>query len=308
MDERQESGREEETGSTAGRHGDRELTNLDPEPGNGDPGPGNSDPGRGNGDPGLREGDAEPGEGDHGPRNGEVGSGNGDPGPLEGDLGTGNREPEPRRGDSHPENGDGGDTRQRLLQAARKILAEKGFDGTSVRAVTEAAGANLGAVTYHFESKEKLYHAVLEEVLGPMREQAQLLKGLPFSPLQRLEFFIRGMFQHLSENPDMPRFMVQEIVLGSEPAPPILETVRVVAPVLVGIIQEGQHVGTVREGDPVLMALSALSQPIYLSIMPPVLGREDLKTAGVPQPRTLPEDHAVEFVLRGLEARQEESE
>jgi AcrR family transcriptional regulator len=209
---------------------------------------------------------------------------------------------------SDPGNGEGGDTRQRLLQAARRILAERGFEGTSVRAVTEAAGVNLGAVTYHFESKEKLYHAVLEQVLGPMREQAQVLKGLPFSPLQRMEFFIRGMFQHLSENPDMPRFMVQEIVLGSQPAPPILETVRVVAPILAGIIQEGQHVGTIRDGDPVLMAMSALSQPIYLSIMPPVLAREDLKTAGVPQPRISPEDHAVDFVLRGLEARQEEPE
>jgi AcrR family transcriptional regulator len=228
---------------------------------------------------------------------------------LPGDLQIGSPRSEDLRSSDPPvREGEGGDTRHRLLEAARKLLAQKGFDGTSIRAVTEEAGANLGAVTYHFESKEKLYHAVLEEVLGPMREQARILKGLPFSPLQRLEFFIRGMFQHLSENPDMPRFMVQEIVLGDEPAAPILETVRVVAPVLVGIIQEGQHVGTIREGDPVLMALSALSQPIYLSIMPPVLAREDLKAEGVPQSRVSPEDHAVEFVLRGLAARQEEPE
>ena len=102
--------------------------------------------------------------------------------------------------------------------------------------------------------------------------------------------------------------MVQEIVLGDDPAEPILETIRTVAPVLIGIVQEGQQVGTIRQGDPVLMALSTLSQPIYLSIMPPILDREDIKTAGVPQPRMLPEDHAVEFVLRALEAREEETE
>jgi AcrR family transcriptional regulator len=204
--------------------------------------------------------------------------------------------------------GEGADTRRRLLQAARRLLAQNGYEGTSVRALTEAAGVNLGAVTYHFDSKEKLYHAVLEELLEPMCQQAQLVKGLPFSPLQRLEYFVRGMFQHLAENQDMPRFMVQEIVLGSEPAPPILETLRVVAPVLTGIIQEGQHVGTIRGGDPVLMALSTLSQPIYLSIMRPILRREDLRAAGMPPVRVPPEDHAVEFVLRGLEAREEESE
>jgi hypothetical protein len=65
-------------------------------------------------------------------------------------------------------------------------------------------------------------------------------------------------------------------------------------------------VGTIREGDPVLMALSTLSQPIYLSIMPPVLDRDELMKAGVPQPRLSPEDHAVEFVLRSLVAREED--
>lgn len=198
------------------------------------------------------------------------------------------------------------DTRQRLLRAGRELLARNGFDGTSIRTLTEAAEANLGAVTYHFQSKEGLYHAVLEDVLGPLREQVQLLKEMPVSPLQKLEYFIRGMFQHLRENPDMPRFMVQEIVLGENPAAPLMETVRLVAPVLTGIIQEGQAVGTIRKGDPVLMALSTISQPIYLSIMPPVLARAQEGRSGIPQPRTLPEDHAVEFVLRGLEVREEE--
>lgn len=205
-------------------------------------------------------------------------------------------------GDQLPEE----DTRQRLIRVGRELMARNGFDGTSIRALTEAAGANLGAVTYHFQSKEGLYHAVLEDVMGPLREQVQLLKEMPFSPLQKLEYFVRGMFQHLRENPDMPRFMVQEIVLGENPAAPLMETVRLVAPVLTGIIQEGQAVGTIRRGDPVLMALSTISQPIYLSIMPPVLSRAQGAGGGIPQPRALPEDHAVEFVMRGLEVREEE--
>lgn len=198
------------------------------------------------------------------------------------------------------------DTRDRLIRAGRKLFATEGFRGTSIRALTEEAHANLGAVTYHFESKEKLYHAVLEDVFGPIREQARMLRSLPFSPLQRLEFFIQGMFQQLRDNPDVPRFMVQEIVLGEEPAPPVLDQIGVIVPILIGIIQEGQEVGTIRNGDPVLMALSTISQPIYLSIMPPVLARDDLRRAGVPQPRMSPEDHAVEFVVRGLETREEE--
>jgi hypothetical protein len=106
----------------------------------------------------------------------------------------------------------------------------------------------------------------------------------------------------------MPRFMVQEIVLGEEPSPPVRETVQVVAPVLTGIIQEGQQVGTIRAGDPVLMAMSTLSQPIYLSIMRPIITREEMVAAGVPQPTVSSEDHAVEFVLRSLAIREEDEE
>ncbi len=196
-------------------------------------------------------------------------------------------------------------TRQRLLDAGRRLFAEKGFDGTSVRALTEAAGVNLGAVTYHFESKERLYRSVLDQVLSPMRARAEALKGMRIPPLGKVELFVRGMFQHLRENPDVPRFMVQEVVLGERPSPPIMEAIQTVGLLLIDIIREGQAGGAIREGDPVLLALSTLSQPIYLSIMPPVISRVEMRRAGFPQPRVPPEDHAVEFVMRGLTARKE---
>jgi len=209
---------------------------------------------------------------------------------------------------SRGRDGEAGDTARRLIEAGRKLFASRGFDGASVRALTGEAGTNLGAITYHFESKEELYQAVLEVVLGPVREHLEMLKRMPFSAPQRLEFFIRGMFEHLRENPDMPRFMVQEIVLGENPSPQILKTLQVVVSVLTGIIQEGQAVGTIRAGDSMLMALSTLSQPIYLTLMPALLDREDLRAAGLPRPRSSPEDHAVEFVLRSLLVQEEENE
>ncbi len=48
-------------------------------------------------------------------------------------------------------------TRERLLDTAERLFAERGFAGTSVRDITDTAGANLGAVNYYFQSKENLY-------------------------------------------------------------------------------------------------------------------------------------------------------
>lgn len=55
------------------------------------------------------------------------------------------------------------DTRERILDQAEALFADKGFDGVTVRQITTAARTNLAAVNYHFGSKQKLYLAVFAE-------------------------------------------------------------------------------------------------------------------------------------------------
>lgn len=59
------------------------------------------------------------------------------------------------------------DTRERILLAARRIFAERGFDA-SLREITEAARANTAAVNYYFRSKDELIRSVLELSLAPI--------------------------------------------------------------------------------------------------------------------------------------------
>ena len=60
------------------------------------------------------------------------------------------------------------DTRTQLLDAAERLFAERGYRGTSVRAITDLAGANLAAVGYHFGSKAELLSAVVRRVVEPI--------------------------------------------------------------------------------------------------------------------------------------------
>lgn len=53
------------------------------------------------------------------------------------------------------------DTRQRVIDAASALFAERGFHGTTARDIAERAGVNLAAAHYHFGSKEALYLDVL---------------------------------------------------------------------------------------------------------------------------------------------------
>lgn len=62
------------------------------------------------------------------------------------------------------------DTKQRLLDVAERLFALNGYQGTSLRAITTEAQANLAAVNYHFGSKEALLEAVLQRRLGPLNK------------------------------------------------------------------------------------------------------------------------------------------
>lgn len=80
------------------------------------------------------------------------------------------------------------DTRERLLDAAERCFAEQGYQATSLRELTRAAGVNLAAVHYHFGSKEDLALAVFRRRLGPVnRRRLELLDAAEAADSPSLE-------------------------------------------------------------------------------------------------------------------------
>ena len=65
-------------------------------------------------------------------------------------------------------------SRERILNAAEQLFSEQGISGTSLRAVTRAAGVNLASVHYYFGSKEALLDAVIDRRAKPVNAQRLL--------------------------------------------------------------------------------------------------------------------------------------
>jgi AcrR family transcriptional regulator len=75
----------------------------------------------------------------------------------------------------------GAETRLRILDAAREVLLERGYSGTSTRAVAEQAGVPLSLVHYHFHEKRALLVAVLERQNDELLERQQVMFAAPGS-------------------------------------------------------------------------------------------------------------------------------
>lgn len=89
------------------------------------------------------------------------------------------------------------DTRSRILDAAERLFMEHGFEATSMRMITGAAGVNLASVNYHFGGKEALVQEVFRrrltwlnrERLRELDEAEAQAGGGPVKPHRILEAF-----------------------------------------------------------------------------------------------------------------------
>lgn len=101
---------------------------------------------------------------------------------------------------------------QAILAAAEQEFLSKGFDGARTTSIASAAGVTHAMLHYYFRTKEQLFERILDEKLRLMGESVLAAFGQPNLPLQeRLRDAIVRHFDFIAENPDLPRFIVNEV-------------------------------------------------------------------------------------------------
>ena len=116
------------------------------------------------------------------------------------------------------------DTKSRIIETAEVLFAKHGYEGTSLRDITEAAHVNVAAVNYHFGSKDGLLTALLDRVITPINEERLALlaeyhsDGTP-DLRQVLTAFLLPDLQSIESlrrrNPELPRFVSRMYSDGS---------------------------------------------------------------------------------------------
>jgi len=104
------------------------------------------------------------------------------------------------------------ETRQRVLDAARRLFAERGFHKVTVREITQEARANIAAVSYHFRDKLGLYTEVIELAVADARQQLEVSRapeGTP--PAERLRLYVKTSLERMAAQPQ-GRSLVQSLM------------------------------------------------------------------------------------------------
>lgn len=89
---------------------------------------------------------------------------------------------------------DGG-TKNKIVEVSSKMFFEKGYEGTSVRAIMREVGGEIGLFYYYYESKDALFSDVLENFFEPYKAEfekiAREAQTDPYQPLLRFFMYVK---------------------------------------------------------------------------------------------------------------------
>jgi AcrR family transcriptional regulator len=169
-------------------------------------------------------------------------------------------------------------TRERILVAALHEFADKGFAGGRLDTICAAARANIRMVYHYFTDKAGLYVAVLEHVLGELREEELKLDVDHVAPMDGLLQLFDFTYDHFAAHPRLISLLSGENLLKAQFLKRSSRTPVISSPVLSlfqRLLRRGEADGTLRAGiDPlqlyvVVVALSYfhLSNGYTLSVI-----------------------------------------
>jgi AcrR family transcriptional regulator len=201
---------------------------------------------------------------------------------------------------------DGMEKRNRILQVAGQIYAEKGYARTTSKEICAAAGTDIAAVNYHFGSKGALYDAVLTEAHAHLMKLDDLeiiaqSKGSPESKLRALlGLLLQGSARNTNTMSCGLRTLVREIMAPTSHIAALerkvaLPKIRLFKAIVAGVI------GFTPDHPAVQRAIAFVVMPCVMLTIAPLELRQTILPALSSDPQELLDD-MTSYALAGLDA------
>jgi AcrR family transcriptional regulator len=158
-------------------------------------------------------------------------------------------------------------TSERLIESTRELLWERGYVGTSPKAILERSGAGQGSMYHHFKGKPDLALAAIRRTAEEMRAAAGKVLDGPGSPYQRIEAYLRRERDVLRGCPVGRLTMDPDVVASDDLRAPVDETLDWLRERIAGIVEEGKERGEFApslDGEEIAAAVVATVQGGYV--------------------------------------------
>lgn len=113
------------------------------------------------------------------------------------------------------------DTRDRILESAARVFAQKSFQGSSLDEVAADAGLTKGAVYWHFKSKSDLFFALLDsrfrQEFDEHLPEALARESAHADPKEGLKELLGSVVDRVEHDPDWPRLFLEFMGQAREP-------------------------------------------------------------------------------------------
>ncbi|HEY4288701.1 MAG TPA: TetR family transcriptional regulator [Puia sp.] len=113
-------------------------------------------------------------------------------------------------------------TEEKIISAAKKIFTQKGYEGAKVRDIAAEADIHVSQVNYYFRSKEKLFEVIMTDNIDNLFDKISPVLMDEHTTLNDKIKLAAGLYiDMLLENPAFPRFIVNEVLSGTNKIPAI---------------------------------------------------------------------------------------
>jgi AcrR family transcriptional regulator len=102
-------------------------------------------------------------------------------------------------------------SREKILDAAEVLFAQRGFSGVGMREVAEAVGLSKSSLFHHFRSKVELYAAVAGRILSMFEQRTVQALGGPGDAFVRFDRWLDAMIETLAERPSRARLLLRSL-------------------------------------------------------------------------------------------------
>lgn len=157
-----------------------------------------------------------------------------------------------------------------IIEKAEALFASKGYEGTTVRDIADAAGVNIAMISYYFGSKEKLLEALFMERMNATKHRIEaVVKNQSLTPFQKIETLIDEYITRVEEKKTFYRIMLSEQVINKNTV--VLNLMRELkltyAQLISSVIEEGQKQKIFKKDVDIVLMLTTMTGTVMFMLI-----------------------------------------